>query len=66
MCFKDWFAKLTNEEMSEFIRLEKGWYENEVPYSIIKDWIEEHGGKREWWKDIFFEEVLKDDARGAI
>lgn len=44
-----WFRDLTDRQKDEFVSLET---DEDIPVEVIRDWIEEHGGKRDWWLHI--------------
>jgi len=51
----DWLNSLTEKQIQELGSMDygSGGYDNRDIRPIIKDWIEEHGGEREWWIAIY-------------
>lgn len=58
-----WWFSLTKQQQEEFISLEKMYMQladltatsdnnSYMQSDIVKDWIEDHGGNREWWNYI--------------
>lgn len=50
-----WLEELPQQDHDEFAAL-KNTSRNELPASMIMDWIEERGGMRRWWRIITTEE----------
>jgi len=51
---EEWLESLTEAEIQELGSIDFGYHYNQkeaaVKQSITQDWIEEHGGEREWWR----------------
>lgn len=57
---KNWLKRLSREQRAELGSLAYGWrvadrdWGPAVPGEMVQDWIEEHGGEREWVRDVAF------------
>lgn len=49
-----WFENLLDSQKDELASLDEQWYGGGDDHNVevTKDWIEEHGGNRNWWTDI--------------
>lgn len=45
-----WWNSLPEDQKKEMIQIELAWREGVALGGIVQDWIEEHGGERDWWE----------------
>lgn len=46
-----WFNTLTDDQLDELVGVELGVNGTEI--GIVKDWIEDHGGDRDWFYSYY-------------